>query len=284
VPRHKFRKFERSQTPPSFRIGEADLKILEFLADYRFLDTKQILALFPSQTERNIKRRLLFLYHSGYIDRPAQQFTYSKPSDYLVYTLAKKGAELISQKKGLSAEAKPSKEIGVSFLRHSLMISGFRLILNLALTKNTQFKVIVWKDLGSIDAVYSEGERLPIAPDAFFTIESKDYLMYFFLEADRSTMTQERMLNKFKGYWIWRAEGRQKQKLDIANFRVLTVCLSTERAENLRQVARKADASEIGSEMFWFACEKAFNLANPESILKPIWRTPKNETVHQILE
>jgi len=254
------------------------------LANYRFLDTKQITALFPSQTERNIKRRLHFLFHGGYIERPVQQFTYLKPSEYLVYSLARKGAELISQKKGFSARAKPSKEIGVSFLRHSLMISDFRLALSLALSNSSQFKLAVWKDLGLIDAVYCEGERLPIAPDAFFTIESKDYLMHFFLEADRSTMALERMLNKYKGYWIWRAEGSQKQKLDIANFRVLTVCISEERAENLRQISKKADDNQTGSEMFWFASEKAYAPAIHEKILEPIWKTSKNENPHHLLE
>jgi hypothetical protein len=284
VPKHKFKKYERSESPPGFRIGETDILILNLLADYRFMDTKQIAAVFTAQTERNIKRRLQFMFQAGFIERPAQQFLYSKPSDHLVYALAKKGAALISNNKDAQIKAKDSRQIGVSFLNHSLMISNFRLALELALKNNEQFKLAVWKDLGAIDAVICDGDRLPIAPDAFFTIENPDYLMHFFLEADRSTMTLERMANKFKGYWNWRLEGGQKRKLNIANFRVLTVCISEERTENLRQIAKKADANQTGSEVFWFTCEKTYNLENADAILKAIWKTPKNDNPHHILE
>ena len=282
--KHRFKKFERSEKPPGFRIGETDLKILKLLADCRFLDSRQITAFFRSQSARNIKKRLQFLYHGGYIERPGQQMATYKLSDYLVYSLGKKGASLISQDKGKIMESKPSKEVGVSFMRHSLMISDFRLALEAALKNNGTFKLAVWREMGAIDAVHCDNCRLPIAPDAFFAIDHKDFVMHFFLEADRSTMTIERMLNKFKGYWNWRLEGGQKRKLGIANFRVLTVCISEERAENLRQIARKADGNQAGSEMFWFACEKGYNLENSEKLLEPIWKTPKNDNPHCLLE
>lgn len=207
-----------------------------------------------------------------------------KLSDYLVYSLGKKGASLVSQNKGAKIEAKPSKEIGVSFMRHALMISDFRLVLEAALKNNDTFKLAVWRELGPIDAVHCNGERLPIAPDAFFAIDHKDYVMHFFLEADRSTMTLERMANKFKGYWNWKIEEGHKRKIGIANFRVLTICLSDERVENLRQIAKNADANQAGSEMFWFTCEKTYNLENADAILEAIWKTPKNDNPHHILE
>jgi len=108
--------------------------------------------------------------------------------------------------------------------------------------------------------------------------------MHFFLEADRSTMTSERLLDKYKGYWIWRAEGGQKAKLEIPNFRVLTICLSQERADNLRKIAKKADDNQAGSEMFWFACESSYSLKEPETILEAVWKTPKNDNPHYLLE
>lgn len=284
MPKHRFKKYERSQTPPKFRIGSADFKILELLSDYRFLDTRQILDLCPGQAERTIKRKLLNLFQAGYIERPIQQFSCFKPSGYLVYSLGKKGAALVSQNNGSAVKAKSSREIGVSFLGHSLMISGFRTALSVALDKNSQSKLRAWKDLGLIDAVHCEGERLPIAPDAFFTIEDKDYFTHFFLEADRSTMTLERMLNKFKGYWNWRLEGGQKRKLGISTFRVLTVCISEQRAENLRQMAAKANGKETGSDMFWFACEKSYSLENSKNILTPIWKSAKGDSLRHLLE
>jgi hypothetical protein len=284
VAKHRFKKFERSENPPGFRIGETDLKILKLLADCRFLDSRQITAFFRSQSSRNIKKRLQFLYHGGYIERPGQQMATYKLSDYLVYSLGKKGASLVSQDKGKIIESKPSKEVGVSFMRHSLMISDFRLALEAALKNNGTFKLAVWREMGAIDAVHCDNCRLPIAPDAFFAIDHKDFVMHFFLEADRSTMTLERVANKFKGYWYWKADGGHTQKIGINSFRVLTICLSDERAENLRQVAAKANGRETGSDMFWFARANAYDLQNPENILAPIWRSAKGGGLRHLLE
>jgi hypothetical protein len=248
------------------------------------LDTRQILALCPEYSERTLKRKLLNLFQAGFVDRPIQQFSYFKPSGHLVYSLGKKGAALVSQNNGLPVAAKPSREIGISFLKHSLMISGFRSALNLALAKPGSHRLRVWKDLGPIDAVYCEGNRLPIAPDAFFTLETERYLTHFFLEADRSTMTLNRMLDKYRGYWNWRAERGHERKLGIANFRVLTVCVSDQRAENLRNIAAKASNAENASDMFWFACENSYNKENPDNILTPIWRSAKGEASRRLLE
>lgn len=284
MPKHTFKKFERNQAPPRFRIGKIDLQILKDLTSYRFLDTKQILTLHPDYSARTVRSRLQLLFHSGYVERPSGQFSFYE-HQHLIYSLAKKGAALVSQDKVLPpVTTKRPNEMGVSFMRHSLMISNFQAALRLALEKTEGSKLAVWRDLGAIDAIYCEGERMPIAPDAFFTIEAKNYFMHFFFEADRSTMAMDRMLNKFKGYWNWRLEDGQKRKLDIANFRVLTVCLSEERAQHLRRIAAKANGKETGSDMFWFACEKSFSLQNPESILTPIWRSAKGEGLRQLLE
>jgi len=108
--------------------------------------------------------------------------------------------------------------------------------------------------------------------------------MHFFLEVDRSTMALERMLKKYKGYWNWRLEGGQERKLKIPNFRVLSISRTEERKENMRRIAKRANDRETGSAMFWFACEKSYNLKNPESVLKPIWQSAKNDDWHHILE
>lgn len=284
MPKYRFRKFERSQKPLNFQIGPKDILILQDLAAHKFLDSKHISALHPEMKERSLQSRLYLLFHGGLIDRPTSQFTYFQKAAHIVYSLTKKGAELVSHNKGNVNQARQPKDTGVSFLQHSLMISNFKTILELALKESGKAKLYAWRESKAIDAIYSDGERLPIAPDAFFTIEDKDYLMHFFLEVDRSTMALERMIKKFKGYWDWRAEGGHKQKLKISNFRVLTVALTEERKENLRQIAKKADGNQTGSIMFWFACEKSYNLENPETILRTIWQTPKDEALHHILE
>lgn len=284
MPKYRFRKFERSQTPLSFHLGPKDQLILEDLAQHKFLDSKHILALHPEMKERSLQSRLHLLFHNGYVERPASQFTYFQKATHIVYRLTKKGAELVSQSKRLNEEIKKPKDAGVSFLQHSLMISNFKTILELALKSAAETKLAIWEEPKFIDAVHCEGERLPIAPDAFFTLEDKNCYMHFFLEVDRSTMSLERMLKKYKGYWSWRAEGSHERKLKIPNFRVFSVSQTEERKENMRRIARKANGQENGSLMFWFCCEKSYSLENPESILESIWQTSKNDDWHHILE
>jgi len=255
---------------------------LKDLAAYRFLDTRQIIELHPDITVRTIRSRLQLLFHAGYVERPVGQASYYE-HPHIVYSLAKKGAALVSPNDGLPLPPKSTRELGVSFMRHSLMISNFAAVLKLAL-QNAGAELVVWRELGAIDAVHCEGERLPIAPDAFFTIKDKSDFLYFFLEIDRSTMVSEKVLRKYKGYWNWWIQGGQKEKLGINKFRVLTVCISQERADNLRQITKKADDRQLGSNIFWFACEKLYDLKNPESILTPIWKTPKNEDSRHLLE
>lgn len=281
--KHAFKKFERSKTPPKFRIGSDEVRLLELLADYRFLDTRQILALRKDLSERTIKRKLQYLYQAGFIDRPKQQFLYFKASNYLVYSIAKRGANLLSQEKGIHIKTAKAKEIGASFLKHALMISEFRACLTAALDK-AGAKLAVWRDLGPIDAAAVGGVRQPIAPDAFFTIGDRGDVIHFFLEADRSTMTTKRVLLKLKAYLEWWRQGRQKQLLGISNFRVITLTISDDRKDNLRIAGQQIGDSGQGSSLFWFGCQNSFTLENPSSILQPIWQTSKDEVLHKILE
>jgi len=285
VAKQKYKKFERSKTAPKFRLSELDLKILQDLANYRFLDSRHILALHPEVSERTIQWRLQLLFHAGFLERPIFQFPQYQPPSYFIYTLGKKGVELLfSGEKAKTSWAKKGKTVKPAFLWHSLMISNFRVILTLALKKKKDSKLVSWREENLFDTVYLEGEKLPISPDAFFTIEDKNDWLHFFLEADRSSMEDKRFLAKMQGYWQWWKEEGHKDRFNISVFRVLTVTISEERKENLRQITKKADDSQRGSEMFLFACEKDYNLEEPESILKPIWQSPRDDKCHHLLE
>jgi len=281
VSKERYKKFERSKALPKFSITEADRGILQDLADYRFLDTSHILALNSEVPKRTIQYRLQQLYQAGFLERPVNQFSQYEPPSHIIYTLGKKGAEFLFPG---SKVAKWSRELKPLFLKHSLLISDFRVILTLALRKKRESKLVSWREEDITDAVYLEGQKLPISPDAFFTIEDGNDLLHFFLEADRSTMKDQRFLDKMRGYWEWWKEEGHKQGLNISVFRVLTVTISESRKENLRQITKQVDDQQQGSDMFLFACNKNYNLEEPESILKSIWQSPKNDNLHHLLE
>ncbi|MBA7495120.1 hypothetical protein ES702_05699 [subsurface metagenome] len=108
--------------------------------------------------------------------------------------------------------------------------------------------------------------------------------MYFFLEADQSTMTNARFLKKMRAYWNQWRQGRHTKRFGMKAFRVLTITKTKQRKENLRKITEGANDGQKGSLMFWFTSEENYNIDKPESILESIWQTPKDDSSHSLLE
>lgn len=280
MPQFRHKKFVRSGEPPeAFRIQPRDHEILRDLADYRFLSTEQILALYPS-SPRNVRLRLQKLYQLGYLERPAAQKAFLRADHPLVYSLGARGAEFLERRDFVK-----NKEFGVPYLDHAIMISQFRVVLTLALKKYPTHPKIKrwWQGYELKDALKVRGQSPELVPDAFFTIEEHGDVLDFFLEADRSTMVRDKVLQKMKTYWKWHREQRYAKPLGIENFRVLTITPSQERADNLCETTKQADDRRTGSNMFLFLPKTAYSLDRPETILQPIWMSAKGER-HALLE
>lgn len=280
-------RFKRAEERPPLKIQPRDIEILRLVYEYRFLTTSQIMLLVPGSA-RIILLRLQKLFHNGYLDRLITDLHKEN-----IYGLGNKGADLLTEHSGLDRgkinwtwknrkNRKPNRN-------HTLMVANFRIALALAL-KAAPAKMHLWVPEGEAlrDAVMvDQGQkkiRIPVAPDAFFSLTDGQSYLNFFLEADQSTMTNDRFLTKLKGYWHFYKQGKHRQKLGIDSFRVLTITKSALRAQNLRRVAKKADEKETGSLMFWFASEDNYSPQKPENVLQPIWQTPKDETRRRLLE
>ena len=274
---------------------------MKWVHDYRFLRNDMILALVesgqgakPLSNGQVITWRLGKLFHNGYLDRPRAQLRAGRTGK-MVYALGRKGAHLLSERfPGIRAHRvsweKRNREITERHMDHTLMIANFRLALTLALEKDGRAGLSLWKDEQALgDGVVAKDgkgrkEVFPVNPDGFMRLETAAGRAYFFLEADRSTMSGKRFLRKMRGYWHYWERDACARKHDIRHFRVLTVTPTRQRRENLRSVARRADPKQKGSSLFWFACEQDFDFREPESILGPIWRTPADDEAHSMLD
>jgi len=65
-------------------------------------------------------------------------------------------------------------------------------------------------------------------------------MMYYALEADRSTTTHKRFQRKIKGYAHYFKQGLHEKKYDIKGFRVLTITLTDARSTNLCRASSEA--------------------------------------------
>ena len=65
-------RFERVPTR-SFHLTDRDLKIIEYVEQYRLLASEQIVGLLGEGSPQHVRRRLQLLFHNRYLDRPAAQ-------------------------------------------------------------------------------------------------------------------------------------------------------------------------------------------------------------------
>lgn len=273
---------------PPLRLQPRDIEIMKLVNEYRFLTSRQI-QLLVLGSDQVILRRLQKLFHNNYLDR-LQTSIYEKA----IYALGNNGADIVAEHTGVDRGkidwAKKNREVRNPYINHTLMVSNFKIAVQLALDESPGAALFKWvpecDDLKERVIVSDNNRKLKLFffPDSWFVIEHQGKYLSFFLEADQSTMTNERFFNKMKAYWAFYRQGKHKEKFGINSFRVLTITKSDSRAENLRQTTKKADDNEAGSPMFWFTSEKHYNPEDPGSILGKIWKTPKNDDLHSLLE
>ena len=238
------------------------------------------------------QRRLQWMFHAGLLDRPLAQVPplAFRPRRHIIYALGSAGAHALLQEHPEFNERinwqQKNRGVKDQHLWHTMMVTDFRACLALALQNHKLAQLVSWKQGKDIKNYVrlNGGRKAAVDPDGLFTLKDKGDLMHFCLEADRSTMDHQKFLRKLQAYWHWWKQGGPGKKLGIKRFRVLTITKSEERMENLRLLAKQADEQKRGSEMFWFACEKQYYVTNPQSILGPVWRSPKDDQPHHLLE
>lgn len=285
LPRYR----RQSANKPPLILQDRDTRIIQAVYENRFMTSELIKILFPG-SERGVLSRLQKLFHHGFLDRIKGPV--SMP---IVYALGDQGAELLKELGILETRGtgwrKKNRKIKELYLDHTLQIARFRTILTLALKNKPQNEILSWvpeREITKYEVMIQDGTyreiRAPVIPDGFFALTDKGQKMYFFLEADRSTMTQERFLRKMKAYWQFWKQGKHVQRFNIQSFRVLTITKSQERMMNLRELTRMADDHKKGSLMFWFTSETLYDIKSPDAVLGSIWQTPRDNSWHHILE
>ena len=279
--------FQRLEVADPLKLQPRDITLLRDVADFRFLNTEQVLALHEG-SRRNLMERLSRLYHHGYLDRPVSQSSARLTSAHMVYSLGRKGAEQLSkdaeERKGIYRRLRETEQT-LPLMAHALMISQFRVCLTLA-AKTHGTKITRFTQGYDLKEMLRDvhGENPSLVPDAFFTLEEKGDVINFFLEADRGTMKTERFVEKLKTYWSWRSDERLKKKLRLVRFRILTIAPSERRSDSLRNAGKGGDPRGDGSLMFLFASETRYNTSTPKAVLQAIWKSPKDDSPHSILE
>ena len=219
------------------------------------------------------------------------------------------------REKDYSGAANRGQHMQLGFLNHGLMISRMHFVVEMACRKSGGVVALeAWCQGGQIAGhkaevpkvrssrhggelfwqEVDETERVPVEPDALFTLRFKNrpedrQLAHFFYEADRGTMVLTDMLRKLRGYHHFiKKQQRNKEAFGIHPIRAVLVETTDEaRGKRLMELVNHplvaGPAKRAG--LFWFSISPLFTdpladssipryLHQPDVIFEPIWALP----------
>jgi hypothetical protein len=291
-------RFRRVAEPPRFRITEGDLAIIRAVAGHRFLRSTQIARLVGRSQDRT-NRRLLFLFHAGYLDRPRAQLD-RFPVDgsaHMVYALADAGARLLqAHESPVSRNDRSSKNRSAlrPFIEHQLAISEFQITLHEAVLNSAAVTMLGPNELVAAFPDTSKMRRTPTKLDARLSVDGRminiavipDTLVglrfsdgsrrCFAVEIDRGTMPVTRSnINetsfalKMRAYLAAYAASLHEQRYGWKAFRVLTVTTDHRRMQTMIDALRKVPMPRgPGATLFFFTTQDQLRCTDP---LRDIW-------------
>ena len=288
-------RYKRAESPPAMVLTDRDKEIVKAVFAYRLLTREQVEILLFSpegnqdhRTKTSIcQKRLKLLYQHQFLDRIHLPIVPNEGSGPIVYCLAEQGAQLVANELGVERSSvgwrRKDNAVDFYFLDHSLRINDVRIAVALA-AKRSGWTLTRWlteRELKSLrervqDPAHPD-RTLPVAPDAYFTLEFGDKRASFFLEIDQATEDNKRFKVKVGAYLAYVMSGQYQERYQTKSLRVLTVTTGERRVANLKSTTEKV----AGSDFFWFT---TVGMATAEKILTaPIWRVAGQDGQHAVI-
>lgn len=261
-----------------------DVEIILSVYENRFLKRDQIQRLhFADASYVACCVRLKKLYENHFLDRLIKPVT--SGSAQAVYALDKQGADVVAATLKIDRHKvrwnRANNRVEFLFLEHTLGVSEIRVCLDTALDGRREELLFYQRGdkshLRRISMTGGKKKYIVVAPDAFFGIQTGRGKCTFFVEVDLGTETLSRFSEKvtaYKRYWKSR---QYSEEYGFNNFRVLTICESERRLDNLRRTTGKVG----GRNMFLFT---TFRAIQSNSTLGRVWFSPVDNVPASLLE
>ena len=287
-------RFERVAKVAPIKLTARDHKIIRLIHRHRFLRSHQIIALIGGSAQ-NLSRRLQWLFHHGWLERPRAQLQYYERtgSQTIAYGLGNKSSSLLQLNPATWGEK--NRAIGRMYLAHSLLVSDVMVSLELAcrrdgirLLHEDELNLLVEAPLHWRVKI-RDGTKLGVIPDRVFALEYVDkhgatQRVYYFLEADRGTMpvvreklSQTSFYRKLLAYESTWTNKVHQRHLGIPRFRVLTVTTSAARVKSLLDACSQL---QRGHGLFLFADESALQ----RDLLSAVWQCGKDDGLSALVD
>lgn len=279
-------KFRRVPPGKPLLLTARDLAMFDALERYRFLTSDLICRLIQGSPDK-IRRRLQFLFHSGYIDRPVVQIKLYQPTtnDPFIYALGNRGAQALrnhgSERAGIIGLTNRNKTSTRPYIQHCLAVAEAMIAFEQAAGDNfipqARFapqglisRAPHWRITLHGENLFGQSEMIGVVPDHAFGLRGEDGKdRYFFLEADNGTMPvtrtgprQTSLLQKVQAYLASNDMRIPQEKFGIPAFRVLFVVPSAARLETLLQTIEDETKGK-GARLFLLTTYDALKSQNP---------------------
>jgi len=279
----------KSSTNKNFQLTDRDIKIIEYVNDYRYLQTGQIhrLCFANNSTMQSARRRLRILNRFGYLGRVEPYYQIGKPRPDTAYYIKKKGCDLLSGM-GIVPKYWSKPKVKQQFLQHAIELSEFRIVLEAALEDTdielTKF-IADFEIKPQIDnsfgkhryKLYSEIKHINkksyvVYPDALIVLKVNDREGLYAFELDRGTESITTVIrNKIIGYNLYHKKQLFKKYGNFPGFKVLFQTNSPKRAKNIREILTDQEGENL-------VLITSSDQVNKDTILnKPIWMDHNHE-------
>ncbi len=223
-----------------FELQDRDVELLNFVFELRIATVDHLAAL-SGRSVRTLWGRLLKLKERRYLT------SVTRFMQKHIYAIGSQGVPVLIEHGYAPSEFAKKRlrhhELTDLGIRHSLHVANVHARMFL-LTRNSPISLHHWQEGPALwDSVIpgKDDPAIPVRPDAYFILkhagrpEGKN-LFHVFLEADRSTMSHQRMAAKVNGYIAYYKQDRHRQKYpQMKSFLVATVTETRKRAEELQK-------------------------------------------------
>lgn len=298
LPDHIKNQFQKPEEKKEVQLTDRDRKIMWWTWKLRFCTTdhlRVILGIPRYKGEeahpryRSLQRRLRQLWIASYLVRPPEQITakLKHPNiNYMVYGIGTRAAKELGKQGenvGKVSWTRKNKLVRSPFIAHQLALTDFHVAAHRAVLKADNLSKFRWYNEGKInDTFYKEGKECNVKPDSYMTFNVPEGKMDFCIEADMGTVSNRKMARRFGHYSYWWRRDKHRRVGIGKNFRVLVLCATKARLDNLANLAeRKLDK---GLNLFWFVSQKDYDYEDPESVFKEIFTTPNGDRPRSILK
>jgi hypothetical protein len=258
-------RFRRASEPPAFRLTDDDVEIIRQVAQHRLIRSTHIATLVGRSLDRT-NRRLLRLFHAGYVDRPRAQLD-RFPTDGtapMVYALADRGARLLCEREGLCCGtgewSRKNREAGRPFIEHQIEIVNFQVALQRAVSQRSDVRLVSAEEMIAASrqrtrrssAAFTLRAKLShrgwvreasVVPDLVFGLQlTNGKRLNFMVEIDRGTMPVRRsdpdrtsFEQKMRVYLAAHVAKQHERQFGWKSFRVLTVTTDRQRMRSMKE-------------------------------------------------